>query len=147
MNCLGVGCRSLHVGQHAACSERAVNEWQSIRYSDITTEPFIPYPVLLIQAGAAASGLTLTAAHKIFLMEPFTHHSEELQACMCRTNFYFVCTSLKSNIAAFIFPENFENRWTMPPSRADARGTCQVLLCSCINRISIARSASNRCGV
>jgi SNF2 family DNA or RNA helicase len=78
LNYIGIGCHSLQVGQHIECSERAVNEWKSTLYLENSTQPFIPYPVLLVQARAAASGLTLTAAHKIFLMEPFTHHSKEL---------------------------------------------------------------------
>ena len=69
-------CRSLFVGQNTESSERAVLEWQSMSEDDE-----LPYPVLLVQAGAAASGLTLTAASKMFLMEPFSRYSEELQAC------------------------------------------------------------------
>lgn len=73
-----IRCRSLFVGQNAASSERAVLEWQSISENG-SDEP--PFPVLLVQAGAAASGLTLTSASKMFLMEPFLRYSEELQAC------------------------------------------------------------------
>jgi hypothetical protein len=36
--------------------------------------------VLIVQAGAAACGLTLTAACKMFIMEPFRKHEEEKQA-------------------------------------------------------------------
>ena len=36
--------------------------------------------MLLVQAGAAASGLTLTSACKMFLMEPFLRYEEEQQA-------------------------------------------------------------------
>lgn len=73
-----IHCRSLFVGQNAEASERAVLEWQS-KNENVTEE--VPCPVLLVQAGAAASGLTLTAASKMFLMEPFPRYSEELQAC------------------------------------------------------------------
>jgi hypothetical protein len=78
---LGIGCRVLHVGQNVACSERAVDEWQTSFSPKSGSTSTFPYPVLLVQAGAAASGLTLTAAHKMFLMEPFIRQSEELQAC------------------------------------------------------------------
>ena len=36
--------------------------------------------VFLLHAGAAAAGLTLVAARKVFLMEPFLSHGMELQA-------------------------------------------------------------------
>lgn len=74
----GFRCRSLFVGQNVESTESAVLEWQS-NNEDGLDEP--PCPVLLVQAGAAASGLTLTAASKMFLMEPFLRYSEELQAC------------------------------------------------------------------
>jgi hypothetical protein len=73
-----IPCRSLFVGQNSESSERAVLEWQSKNENGLDE---LPYPVLLVQAGAAASGLTLTAASKMFLMEPFPRYSEELQAC------------------------------------------------------------------
>jgi Ring finger domain len=75
----GIGCRSLFSGQNVEASERAVLEWQQA--SSTQNVATIPCPVLLVQAGAAASGLTLTAACKMFLMEPFLRHSEEQQAC------------------------------------------------------------------
>lgn len=75
----GIGNRALFTGQHTSASEKALTEWQSSRL-DETGQSTIPYPVLLVQAGAAASGLTLTAACKMFLMEPFVRHEEEQQA-------------------------------------------------------------------
>lgn len=77
----GIGCRSLFSGQKVECSERAVLEWQST--CSLLNGNTIPCPVLLVQAGAAASGLTLTAACKMFLLEPFLRLSEEQQACKC----------------------------------------------------------------
>ena len=65
-----IGCRGLFTGQSEKDSERAVAAWKSD--SDVL--------VLVVQAGAAACGLTLTAASKMFLMEPFIKHEEEKQA-------------------------------------------------------------------
>ena len=73
-----IRCRSLFVGQNVESTESAVLEWQSNNEDSLDD---LPCPVLLVQAGAAASGLTLTAASKMFLMEPFLRYSEELQAC------------------------------------------------------------------
>lgn len=66
----GIGCRGLFNGQTHQNSERALSEWHS--------EPDVL--VLVVQSGAAACGLTLTAARKMFLMEPFLQHEEEKQA-------------------------------------------------------------------
>lgn len=66
----GIGCRGLFTGQTEQDSEIAVSEWQSLD----------SVLVLVVQAGAAACGLTLTAASKMFLMEPFLKHEEEKQA-------------------------------------------------------------------
>jgi hypothetical protein len=71
---IGIGYQSLFSGQATSTAERAVSEWQA------TKANAIPYPVLLVQAGAAASGLTLTKASKMFIMEPFVRHEEEQQA-------------------------------------------------------------------
>lgn len=59
-----IGCRGLYTGQTEKDSEMAVSEWKS-------DENIL---VLLVQAGAAACGLTLTAASKMFLLEPFLKH-------------------------------------------------------------------------
>jgi SNF2 family DNA or RNA helicase len=99
---LGIGCRALFSGQKVEDSKIAVTQWQEENGSDI------PYPVLLVQAGAAASGLTLTAASKMFIMEPFLRYEEEQQAyarchrygqknpvhCKC----YFVPISVESRL-------------------------------------------------
>jgi hypothetical protein len=99
---LGIGCRSLFSGQKVEDSKIAVSQWQEENGSDI------PYPVLLVQAGAAASGLTLTSASKMFIMEPFLRYEEEQQAyarchrygqrnpvhCKC----YFVPISVESRL-------------------------------------------------
>jgi SNF2 family DNA or RNA helicase len=65
-----IGCRGLFTGQSEAKSESAVQDWQS---SDTIR-------VLVVQSGAAACGLTLTAASKMFILEPFIKHEEEQQA-------------------------------------------------------------------
>lgn len=65
-----IGCRALFNGQTEKESEKAISEWHSDDSS----------LVLVIQAGAAACGLTLTAASKLFLLEPFLKHEEEKQA-------------------------------------------------------------------
>jgi len=76
---VGIEHRALFSGQKVESLERAVTDWQAIEF-ETNGDVLIPVPVLLVQAGAAASGLTLTAASKMFLMEPFLHHSEEQQA-------------------------------------------------------------------
>jgi hypothetical protein len=65
-----IGCRGLFTGQSEEESEHVVRDWQ---LNDQT-------PVLVVQAGAAACGLTLTAASKMFLLEPFIQYEEERQA-------------------------------------------------------------------
>lgn len=74
----GIGCRVLFSGQSVQDSESAVSDWKSSAAGK-KGETF-PFSVLLVQSGAAASGLTLTAACKIFLMEPFVRYEEEQQA-------------------------------------------------------------------
>ena len=66
---------SIHVGQKAEVTELAVTSWQN---EDLDAR--VAGPVLVVQAGAAASGLTLTAACKLFLLEPFQRIEEEQQA-------------------------------------------------------------------
>lgn len=63
---------SIHVGQKTEVTELAVTSWQN---EDLDTKA--AGPVLIVQAGAAASGLTLTAACKLFLLEPFQRIEEE----------------------------------------------------------------------
>lgn len=66
----GIGCRGLFAGQTEGESKMAVSDWHS---EDEVL-------VLVVQAGVAACGLTLTKASKMFLMEPFLKHEEEKQA-------------------------------------------------------------------
>jgi hypothetical protein len=66
----GIGCCGLFTGQTERESEIAVSNWQS---DDSVL-------VLVVQAGVAACGLTLTKASKMFLMDPFLKHEEEKQA-------------------------------------------------------------------
>ena len=66
----GFGCSGLFAGQSEKDSETAIDTWQS------TKEAL----VLVVQAGVAACGLTLTKASKMFLIEPFLRHEEEKQA-------------------------------------------------------------------
>lgn len=83
LNCVlevfGIGCRALFSGQRVEASENALQDWQSTEITTSGTRIY-RYSVLLVQAGAAASGLTLTAACKMFLMEPFLRFEEEQQA-------------------------------------------------------------------
>ena len=65
-----LGCRSLFTGQTESKSGTAVDEWKSL--DDVR--------VLVVQTGAAACGLTLTAASKMFIMEPLMKLEEEKQA-------------------------------------------------------------------
>jgi hypothetical protein len=69
----------LFSGEAVAAAEVALNDWKSYT-SDDSGNKFIPFPVLIVQAGAAASGLTLTAACKMFMLEPFQRMEEEQQA-------------------------------------------------------------------
>jgi len=68
----GFGCKTLFVGQSEKESESAVSDWESCADNAAT--------VLIVQAGAAACGLTLTAASQMFIIEPFRKHEEEKQA-------------------------------------------------------------------
>eukprot|EP00586_Coscinodiscus_wailesii_P023355 CAMPEP_0172520966 /NCGR_PEP_ID=MMETSP1066-20121228/292304_1 /TAXON_ID=671091 /ORGANISM="Coscinodiscus wailesii, Strain CCMP2513" /LENGTH=217 /DNA_ID=CAMNT_0013303797 /DNA_START=57 /DNA_END=710 /DNA_ORIENTATION=- len=70
-----INCFGLYTGQKTTVTELAVSLWSST-----TPDTSKPGPVLIVQAGAAASGLTLTAASKMFLMEPFSRQEEEQQA-------------------------------------------------------------------
>lgn len=70
-----IPCFSLYVGQNTTETADSVNAWENIKCDATKTGP-----VLVVQAGAAASGLTLTAASKLFLMEPFLRQEEEMQA-------------------------------------------------------------------
>lgn len=74
----GIDCRALFVGQDSKASETAVAEWELDEHIGTNANP--PTPVLVVQAGAAAAGLTLIKACKIFLLEPFVRQEEEQQA-------------------------------------------------------------------
>jgi len=76
---LDIPHQSLYKGQKVAAQEEALGDWKkSTTNADGST--FIPFPILVVQSGAAASGLTLTDACKIFLLEPFVRQEEEQQA-------------------------------------------------------------------
>jgi len=75
MKSKGIECFGLYTGQDTSVTEHAVSSWSST-----AVDSFKAGPVLVVQAGAAASGLTLTAASKVFLMEPFSRQEEEQQA-------------------------------------------------------------------
>jgi hypothetical protein len=66
---------SLYTGQDTKATEKAVSTWSS-RTTNVSRRG----PTLIVQAGAAASGLTLTTASKLFIMEPFNRQEEEQQA-------------------------------------------------------------------
>lgn len=72
MKGFGIECYNLYTG---ATDSDATEHWVTAALDDSSKGP-----VIVIQAGAAASGLTLTAASKIFLMEPFNRTEEEAQA-------------------------------------------------------------------
>ena len=61
--------RALYSGQDESDSKGALDFWRSSSTG-----------ILLVQAGAAACGLTLTDASKMFIMEPFHVYEQELQA-------------------------------------------------------------------
>eukprot|EP00531_Pseudo-nitzschia_arenysensis_P006309 CAMPEP_0116154918 /NCGR_PEP_ID=MMETSP0329-20121206/22033_1 /TAXON_ID=697910 /ORGANISM="Pseudo-nitzschia arenysensis, Strain B593" /LENGTH=807 /DNA_ID=CAMNT_0003651923 /DNA_START=167 /DNA_END=2590 /DNA_ORIENTATION=- len=73
----GFVCKSLFVGQSEKESESAVSDWESPLSGEDSEKKAT---VLIVQAGAAACGLTLTAASKMFIIEPFRKHEEEKQA-------------------------------------------------------------------
>jgi hypothetical protein len=84
--------REVFSGQNPADAQTAVQEWKDsiiferekteeenkiiYRATEVDDNPL----VLIVQAGAAASGLTLTAACKMFFLEPFVRQEEEQQA-------------------------------------------------------------------
>jgi hypothetical protein len=72
-----IGFQAIYTGQTTSELRNAVTKWESpgAKASDPP-----PFPCLLVQAGAAAAGLTLTAACKMFIMEPFLRLEEEHQA-------------------------------------------------------------------
>jgi hypothetical protein len=61
--------RGLFTGQEESGSRQALEDWRGAAVG-----------ILVVQSGAAACGLTLTDASKMFLMEPFLRHEEEQQA-------------------------------------------------------------------
>lgn len=75
----GIGCRALFSTQAIPEAEVALQDWKSSSLDELGNE-LVTCPVLVVQAGAAASGLTLTAACKMFIMEPFSRVEEEQQA-------------------------------------------------------------------
>ena len=83
-----IGNRAVFSGQGPAQAERAVFDWKGASVgSDVeklTEENAVSSSdnplVLIVQAGAAAAGLTLTAACKMFFLEPFVRQEEEQQA-------------------------------------------------------------------
>jgi len=66
---VGLPYSCLFTGQTRNQSQAALQEWKRNDKS-----------VLIIQTGAAASGLTLTESRKVFLMEPLEYQEEEEQA-------------------------------------------------------------------
>ncbi len=66
---------TLYTGQDTKTTEKAVSSW-SCRNVGASRRG----PTLIVQAGAAASGLTLTRASRLYIMEPFSRNEEEQQA-------------------------------------------------------------------
>ena len=86
-----IGRRAVFSGQNPEEAETAVQEWKDsivtagreLQLDEEKKGSLSPVEnplVLIVQAGAAASGLTLTAACKMFFMEPFVRQEEEQQA-------------------------------------------------------------------
>lgn len=75
----GITHKALYTRQNSSSAEKAVETWKQ---SSIDKEGNVKFSarVLIVQAGAAASGLTLTAACKMFFLEPFVRQEEEQQA-------------------------------------------------------------------
>jgi SNF2 family DNA or RNA helicase len=93
----GIQYRALYTGQAATESGRAINEWQTIDSCR----------VLLVQAGAAACGLTLTAARKMFIVDPFQRHEEEKQAY---ARIHRIGQTQKVEIKVYCSPVSVESR-------------------------------------
>jgi SNF2 family DNA or RNA helicase len=72
--------QAIYTGQNVNAQEHALAAWKSSTINILDGNSFIPFPILVVQSGAAASGLTLTDACKIFLLEPFSRQEEEQQA-------------------------------------------------------------------
>lgn len=86
-----VAHREVFSGQNPSDAQIAVQAWKSAIILEASDEEEKKEPghdaivvdnplVLIVQAGAAASGLTLTAACKMFFLEPFVRQEEEQQA-------------------------------------------------------------------
>lgn len=113
MKAMGIECWSLFVGQKAATSQESVSAWQNAALHSSR-----PGPVLIVQAGAAASGLTLTAASKMFLMEPFSRQEEEQQA-YARCHRYSQTKNV--DVKVYFTPVSVESRLLCWRNRAAAR--------------------------
>jgi hypothetical protein len=74
---VNIGFQAIYTGLTTSQLRSAVTKWESPG-AQASDPP--PFPCLLVQAGAAAAGLTLTAACKMFIMEPFLRQEEEHQA-------------------------------------------------------------------
>jgi SNF2 family DNA or RNA helicase len=99
-----IGCQAIYTGQSTAELKDAVSNWEMD--GEKTSNP-PPCPCLLVQAGAAAAGLTLTAASKMFLMEPFLRQEEEHQA-YARCHRY--SQKHKVNVKVYYTPVSVESR-------------------------------------
>ena len=99
----GIGSKALFRGQDASKSKESLSFWKT----EVTEECKPLYPVLLIQTGEAASGLTLTEASKVFLMEPLNRVEEELQA-HARCHRYGQSSDVK--VVTLFTPSSVESR-------------------------------------
>jgi SNF2 family DNA or RNA helicase len=100
--------RALYTGQASKESGRAISEWQTIDSCR----------VLLVQAGAAACGLTLTAARKMFIVDPFQRHEEEKQAY---ARIHRIGQTQKVEIKVYYSPVSVESRLLDWRNRARSR--------------------------
>jgi len=93
----GVEYRALYAGQKDHLSGCAVSDWQTIDSCK----------VLVVQAGIAACGLTLTAARKMFILDPFLKHEEEKQAY---ARIHRIGQTKKVEIKVYYAPLSIESR-------------------------------------
>jgi hypothetical protein len=119
--------RSVFTGQSPTDAENSVQEWKeakipSTKNVDSLKAHRLQHPlVLIVQAGAAASGLTLTAACKMFFLEPFVCYEEEQQA-YARCHRYGQTNAVHAKV--YITPVSIESRlleWRKQASTAPPR--------------------------
>eukprot|EP00548_Thalassiothrix_antarctica_P009465 CAMPEP_0194162918 /NCGR_PEP_ID=MMETSP0152-20130528/79758_1 /TAXON_ID=1049557 /ORGANISM="Thalassiothrix antarctica, Strain L6-D1" /LENGTH=316 /DNA_ID=CAMNT_0038872861 /DNA_START=480 /DNA_END=1427 /DNA_ORIENTATION=- len=102
----GISHSALYTRQNCSAAEHAIERWKQSRIGEDGNVKFSAL-VLIIQAGAAASGLTLTAACKMFFLEPFVRQEEEQQA-FARCHRYGQVNSVHAKV--YFSPVSVESR-------------------------------------